>query len=227
MPGPQFHPAARFPMRSCFIPFRDCSPDTITSFEPLSDVASHSIPMNSTSNQFGLLVAYLLPGFIGLAGIAPFAPLVSAWLRPGSYAEASLGAPVYAILAATTIGMIASPIRWLLIDHIHHWTGVTPPVWDDSRLEQRLTAFNYLVESHYRYYQFLANSLIVIICAYAINRAMRTSPFLGAGTDIAFFILCATLFAGSRDALSKYYTRTGRLIGHVAEKDAKVHHDER
>src|ERR1051326_5201223 len=114
--------------------------------------------MNPSSNQFGLIVAYLLPGFIGLAGLAPFMPAVAAWLRPGSYSEASLGAPVYAILAATTIGMIASCIRWLVIDHIHEWTGVVPPTWDDSRLEERLVAFNYLVESHYRYYQFVANT---------------------------------------------------------------------
>src|SRR5437773_797465 len=83
---------------------------------------------------------------------APLVSLVAAWLRPGSYAEASLGPPVYAILAATTIGMIVSCFRWLIIDHIHYATGLRPAAWDDSRLADRLGAFNYLVESHYRYY---------------------------------------------------------------------------
>src|SRR5215207_4744554 len=103
--------------------------------------------MNSSSKQFGLMVAYVLPGFIVLAGIAPFSSSVAAWLRPLNQAEASLGAPVYAVLAATTIGMILSCFRWLLIDHIHHLTGVKPPVWNDSRLEERVGAFNYLVEN--------------------------------------------------------------------------------
>src|SRR6266496_1090753 len=159
--------------------------------------------MDSATKQFGLMVAYLLPGFIVLAGIAPFAPVVATWLQPLNQAQASLGAPVYAVLAATTIGMIVSCIRWLLIDHIHHWTGVRPPAWDDSRLEERVVAFNYLVDNHYRYYQFLANTLVAVIWAYSINRWMATSSRLGVGTDLGVFILCAALFTGSRDSLMK------------------------
>ena len=34
------------------------------------------------NNQFGLIIAYLLPGFIGLAGLAPFVPAIEAWLQP-------------------------------------------------------------------------------------------------------------------------------------------------
>lgn len=178
--------------------------------------------MNTFNNQFGLMVAYLLPGFIGLAGIAPLVPLVAAWLRPSSYAEASLGPPVYAILTATTIGMIVSCFRWLIIDHIHYVTGLRPAAWDDSRLADRLGAFNYLVESHYRYYQFLANTLIAVAFAYSINRWLGTSPVFGIGTDACVLILCAVLFAGTRDTLTKYYARTSRLVGNVAEKGNEI-----
>src|SRR5438034_2305973 len=146
--------------------------------------------MISSSKQFGLMVAYVLPGFIVLAGIAPFAPLVAAWLQPLNQAQASLGAPVYAVLAATTIGMIVSCFRWLIIDHVHHWTGVAPPVWDDSRLSERVGAFNYLVDNHYRYYQFYANILIAFVIAYLTNRAALTSPLLGVGTDVGFLVVC-------------------------------------
>jgi hypothetical protein len=179
--------------------------------------------MNSSSNQFGLMVGFLLPGFIGLAGIAPFAPVVSAWLHPLNQAEASLGAPVYALLAATTIGMILSCFRWLLIDHLHRWTGITPPVWDDSRLQDRLPAFEYLVENHYRFYLFVSNTLVALVAVYALNRCMSTSPLLGIGTDTGVLILSITLFLASRDALSKYYSRTGRLLGRVLEKGSKGH----
>src|ERR1043165_850558 len=131
--------------------------------------------MNTSSNQFGLVVAYLLPGFIALAGISPFAPTIAAWLRPNGYAEASLGPPIYAILAATTLGMIVNCLRWIFIDQLHHVTGVQPPIWDDSRLKERLTAFNYLVENHYRYHQFVGNALVAVIFAYVVNRFMYTS----------------------------------------------------
>ena len=41
----------------------------------------------------------------------------------------------------------------------------------------------------------------------------RMSPYppSGAGTDLRMLILSAVLFTASRDALAKYYTRTGRL----------------
>lgn len=175
--------------------------------------------MSDTSRiPFGLVIAYLLPGFIGLAGIVPLLPAVATWLLPASPAQASLGPPIYVLLAAITFGMIISVFRWLLIDHIHYWTGLTPPVWDDSRLEDRLAAFNYLVESHYRYYQFVANTLVAVLWAYSINRWMKMSSRLGVGTDLLVVILCLALFAASRDALSKYYSRTSRLIGSFARK---------
>ena len=171
--------------------------------------------MNDTNKQFGLMVAYLLPGFIGLAGLAPFAPAVAAWLRPLDAAQAGVGPPVYAVLAATTIGMIVSCFRWLTIDQIHHLTGLTPPVWDDRRLKDRLAAFDYLVFSHYVFYQFASNTLVAVVAAYALNRWCSTVRLLGPATDIGMLMLTAALFAASRDALRKYFDRTTRLVGAV------------
>ena len=179
--------------------------------------------MDSSSKQFGLAIAYLLPGFIGLAGIAPFVPAVAAWLYPLEQTQAGVGPPVYAVLAATTIGMIVSCFRWIIIDHIHLGTGSLPPIWDDSRLDDRLAAFDYLVESHYRYYLFVSNTLCAIVGAYTIHRWAGTLPLRGAGVDLVFLILCGILFVASRDALAKYYTRTARLLGRVREKDPRGH----
>jgi hypothetical protein len=167
----------------------------------------------SSNNQFGLIVAYLLPGFIGLAGIAHFVPLISVWLRPTTYAEASLGPPIYVLIAATTIGMVMNALRWIVVDHVHWWTGMVPPVWDDTKLETRLDAFDYLVENHYRYYQFVANTLVAVLWTYLINRLFGTSSLLSIRTDIGVAILCAALFATSRETLLKYYSRTSRLLG--------------
>jgi hypothetical protein len=168
---------------------------------------------NVSNNQFGLIVAYLLPGFIGLAGIAPFVPAVTTWLQPGTQAEAGLGAPLYALLAAMTVGMSVSCLRWLIVDHLHAVLGVVPPEWDDGRLETRLEAFSYLVANHYTFYLFAANTLVAVLWAYAVNRAMHTTALFGVGTDIGVIVLCAVLFFASRDALTKYYARTARLIG--------------
>jgi hypothetical protein len=165
---------------------------------------------------FGLLVAYVLPGFIFLAGIAPLVPAVEQWLRPVDQVGLGLGPPVYAVMAATAVGLIIACFRWLILDNLIVLTGVERPVWDDGRLDNVLGGFDYLVQSHYRYYEFSANALLAVLGTYVLNRLRGTLPFLGVGTDLGMLIVSAVLFAASRDALAKYYLRTGRLIGRVA-----------
>jgi hypothetical protein len=177
--------------------------------------------MTQTFNwQFGLILAYLLPGFIGLAGIAPLAPIVGQWLAPVRDASLDIGPTVYAILAAIVVGVILSCFRWVLIDHLHWYMGVQPPAWDDRQLQERLGSFDYLVQNHFRYYEFCGNTLLALLWAYGVNRVLGKLPFLSFGTDVAVFIVLLVLFAASRDALAKYYTRTGRLVGQIAEKGA-------
>jgi hypothetical protein len=167
--------------------------------------------MDILNRQFGLTIAYLLPGFIALSGLAPFVPAVGRWLN--GQETAGLGAPVYAIIAAVAAGMIASCFRWALIDTLHAATGVPPGTFNAQALEAHPAAFSVLVDSHYRYYQFYANTLVAVVWAYLIHRVLRTSPLLGLGTDIGMLILCAVLFAGSRDALAKYRNRSRQLAG--------------
>jgi hypothetical protein len=170
--------------------------------------------MDKSNQPFGLLIAYVLPGFIGLGGIAMVVPVIARWLAPpAGLTEAGIGAPVYALLVATALGMILSCIRWLIIDHIHHWTGLNPPRWNLAALERRLESFSYIVEGTYRYYQFYSNTLIAVVLAYVLIRCTNAIPFLGLGTDLVTVLLCAVLFAGSRDALAKYYQRSSQLVG--------------
>jgi hypothetical protein len=170
--------------------------------------------MSEISNrQFGLIVAFLIPGFIGLAGVAPLVPVVGEWLRPINIGDFGIGPTVYAVMAAIAVGMMISCVRWLLIDHALHWVGVRPPAWDFRNLETRLEAWDYLNANFYRYYQFYANTLVAVAWAYLVNRFNQKSPTLDLGTDLGVVFLCVVLFLGSRDALSKYYTRSGQLLG--------------
>jgi len=170
----------------------------------------------ATNKQFGLIIAYVLPGFVALAGLAPLFPTVARWLHP---VEPGFGPPLYAVLGAMALGQILSCFRWLVLDHLHFLTGVRRPHWDDSLLDARLKGFDYLVQHHYRYYEFTGNTLIALLITYVLNRLFGTLSFLGFGTDLGMLVVIAVLFAASRDALAKYYGRTGRLVGAIAEKE--------
>lgn len=180
--------------------------------------------MQEKTLSFGLLVAYVLPGFILLAGIAPLVPSVAQWLKPVGAGDLGLGPPLYTVMAATAFGLILATFRWLILDHIHAWTGIKRPIWDDRQLPDVLDGFDYLVQNHFRYYEFFGHTLIAVVFTYVLNRAEETIPFLGWGTDVALLTLSLVLFAASRDALAKYYSRTGRLIGRVAEKAERASH---
>jgi hypothetical protein len=172
--------------------------------------------------QFGLLVAYVLPGFIGLAGLAPILPVISRWLLPDEHVGLDIAPPVYALMAATALGLILTAFRWMVLDRTHAWMGIKRPNWNDRQLSQQLSGFDYLVQNHFRYYEFFGNVLIALVITYILNRVLGTLPFLGLGTDLGMLVIVLVLFAASRDTLSKYYTRTGRLIGQVAEKAEKT-----
>lgn len=173
--------------------------------------------MDTLNRQFGLVIAYLLPGFVALIGFAPIVPMVARWLAVDQ--TASVGAPVYALLAAAAAGMVVSCFRWLLVDRVLALTGVPRPAFNSRALEQHPDAFHYLVEVHYRYYQFYSNALVSLVWAYSVNRWLRTSSRLRLGTDLGVFLLCAVLFAGSRDALAKYRARSAQLVGQVPVRD--------
>lgn len=171
-----------------------------------------------THKHFGLAIAYVIPGFIGLAGLAPLIPAVYGWLMPVAQGDSGLGPPIYALMGATAVGLVVSCFRHLLIDPLHHATGVVPPGTDFAKLADRIEGFDYLVQHHYRYFEFASNMLLSLAWAYSVHRYMRTLPFLGSGTDLGVVVLLIVLFAASRDALAKYYSRTRRLLGEIAEK---------
>ncbi len=162
-----------------------------------------------TAGNFGLLVAYLLPGFVSLLAVAAYSETVQGWLATGASSSPTVGGFLYLTLASLTAGLLVSTIRWALVDPLHHATGVRPSDWNFGSLKDRLPAFEMLVESHYRYYQFYANMLVAVILAYGAWRETCCTSWRG--WDAAFLVIAAMLFLGLRDTLRKYYRRVGQL----------------
>jgi hypothetical protein len=123
-----------------------------------------------SSENFGLLIAYVLPGFVLLWGLQPVVPAAGLALGVSTGSAPSVGGFLSGAVAALGIGMTLSTVRWLVIDAIHHATGLPQPRWDFSRLGDRATAFDLVVEHYYRYYQFHANLLVALLAVWAVRR---------------------------------------------------------
>ena len=167
-----------------------------------------------TTHNFGLLIAYLLPGFTALWGVGYFSPTVASWLGTGRAQTPTVGGFLYVTIAAVMAGLTVSTIRWIVVDTIHHRTGISRPDFDYARLEQNVRAFDLLVRHHYDYYKWHANLLVSVAFTYLAHRiaiGFWTRPLTG--TDTLVFLLGLVLFVGSRNNLKNYYRRVEMSLG--------------
>ena len=181
-----------------------------------------------SEKNFGLLIAYVLPGFVTLWGISLFSPTVDSWITTSQHGAPTVAGFLYVTLASLAAGLTVSAVRWVIIDRLHHATGLKPPRLEFANLDDRLQGFLALVENHYRYYQFYANSLVAGAMAYAahssrhgINFCQPSWPTLG------FILLELVLLAGSRDSIRKYYSRVERLLETPEAPERSLDHDQR
>jgi hypothetical protein len=186
----------------------------------------HFVNDVSPSN-FGLLIGFLLPGFMVLWGVSYSSATVRLWLT-GPDATPSVGGFMFVTLASVAAGVTVSTVRWAVLDTIHRWTGLTQPEWDFSRLHDRVAAYNVLNDIHYKFYLFHGNALLALIFVYTSRRihAGFVTPPVGL-LDLGFVALSVILFVGSRDCLRKYYQRVGQLLGgrpieHLPDTTAEV-----
>ena len=178
--------------------------------------------------NFGLVVAYLVPGFVVLWGVSFYSPVVRTWLATPPGNLPTVGGLLYVTVGSLAAGMTVSAIRWAAFDTLHHRTGIAPPRWDFATLPEKLEAYQALIEIHYRYYQLHAHLLIALAFAYAARffatpwRAYRVGA-----VDLGFIIVSVVLFLASRDALRKYYRRAGELLKPLAIVKGGENHVER
>ena len=182
---------------------------------------------NVSGRNFGLLIAYVLPGVLVLLGLAAGSPEVRAWLVTAAAQSggATVGGFVYVTLAAVTAGLTASAARWAVIVPLHHATGVKRPHWDDSQLQSKLGAFDALVENHFRYHEFFGGGVVGLVTILVGRHVGGIGSLRLMSLDTAIVAVCILFWAGSRDTLKRYYSRTTVLLG--AQHESEVSHDER
>lgn len=167
--------------------------------------------MHSVSNDnFGPLIAYLVPGATVLVGVSPSSPTLQQWLATAPAASPTIGGFLYITVASLAVGMTLSAIRWLLVDTLHRITGLPSPAFDFAELAASVEAYILLIEIHYRHYQFYANMLIAVAVVYGGYRVRLGGHAVG-WVDLGVVVLEGVFFVTSRDTLRKYYSRSLQL----------------
>jgi hypothetical protein len=168
--------------------------------------------------NFGLLIAFILPGFVSLAGASHYSPTIAGWMTVPPQADPSVGGFLYVALGSLAAGMIASAFRWLIIDAMHHRRGLVAPKLDFSRLQENLAAYELAVEHNYRHYQFYANMIPATLFYAVANQVFE-------GRWRIFSLVClaaleTVLWLTSRDCLQRFYQRTSQLLAAATRETA-------
>ena len=167
-----------------------------------------------SSENFGLLIAYIIPGLTALWGASYLSTTIRSWLTGPAVNGPTIGGFLYATIAAVGTGLVVSTVRWALIDTLHHATGLRRPRWDFARLQKHFDVYDRLEHNHYIYYQFHSNMNVALFIAYVARRIGLGFWSLPLGwSEVGFLMLSIIFFAGSRDTLRKYYARVEQLIG--------------
>jgi hypothetical protein len=165
------------------------------------------------STSFGLLIAFLLPGFAGMFALAFFAPPVAELFSKFIEAESNVGRFLLMILCSLVVGLEVSIVRWLLFQELVCRKYKREPSSFDSLTDPaKLSAFRAAVDEHYRYHQFWGGMAIV-------------TPFIGWGLLInqtvivrllilllTFIAVEAMNVAAACDAYKNYIDRTNRIL---------------
>lgn len=171
------------------------------------------LSMQAVNNDnFGPLIAYLVPGATVLLGFSQFSPTLQGWFAITSTEAPTIGGFLYLTVSSIAVGMTVSAVRWAVVDTLHRLTGLPLPPLDFTRLGTNVAAFRLLIEIHYEHYQFYGNMCVATAVAYLCHRVHLGTMWPLGGIDVAFVALESVFLATSRDTLKKYYLRSQQLL---------------
>lgn len=180
---------------------------------------------DTLSRSFGLSIAFLIPGAVGLYGASFFAPVIAEWfaMKPDG---ATVGGFLFVVLGSAGMGVFISGLRWIVLDWLVcqtlglHWLPEPPSDLDQARRRHREceAAYQDLRFSHYQFAQFYLNMPFALALAY-LAWCIGGHPALAHAIGFAVLMLVADviLLASGKHALGRYQQK---LKGLFSQTDA-------
>ena len=162
-----------------------------------------------TEKNFGVIIAFWLPGFLFLWGLSYSWPQVATWLAKSSASDApTVGGFLYATLASLAVGLLINAVRWAIVQEVLLY-GITrlrrPNVnYGNLTKEGVLSAFQGAIEGNYRYYQYYANAFVALVAAFGAYVA-HNEPSWWAWSLV--IVVALILLVASRNELNKFNER--------------------
>jgi hypothetical protein len=167
-----------------------------------------------TSTSFGLVIAYLLPGFAAFFALSFWSPPVRDLFTKFLVAESSVGSFLLVIICSLTAGLEVAIFRWILFEK---WLCKSKKL-DKAKfahlgVEAKLTAFRAAVDEHYRYHQFWGGMAVAIpFIGWGVVNASNGSTWEKAGLAVALLIVEIVTIIAARSAFYNYVDRADNIL---------------
>lgn len=172
------------------------------------------------TKSFGLIIAFVVPGMVGLFAASFFVPPLRVWFGIASTQPPTVGGFLFVNVAAAGVGVFLSGVRWLVIER-GLWRELDPG--GGVSLAARRTselAYQNLVSQFYNYYQFYANTLVALFLLYI---AWAASSWLAKGPHWelvwaggALAIVGPILERSARNSFDRFHDRRASLLKEAA-----------
>ncbi|HEY3569226.1 MAG TPA: hypothetical protein VGP73_14945 [Thermoanaerobaculia bacterium] len=167
--------------------------------------------------DFGVIIAFVAPGFITFQAISYHMPTAKAWMDAASNQEQSVGIFLFVLLASLALGVVISGIRALMIDKLLRTRllrslSVPELNLDWSKVnEAKLPILLTIRNGHYRYYQFYSNTAVAL-SLWALSRSVAGGPGLNCYKWGILVVTVIVLIESARGALEGYVKAVGQAL---------------
>ncbi|MCA9041927.1 MAG: hypothetical protein KDA65_16350 [Planctomycetaceae bacterium] len=176
-----------------------------------NEYAIHASMKTISHQNFGILIAYILPGFVTLYGIGFLSVTVQGWLAVNPAEAPTIAGFLYVTVASLGIGVVLNTVRRHTLDLFHQWTGIRQANWNYKELQENIAAIEFIIANQFRFHQFHGNlflALPVPFTAYAWSQSFESWWWCG-----LFLIMEGIVFLGSRDCYRNYCRRLEEILG--------------
>jgi hypothetical protein len=160
-----------------------------------------------TTTSFGLIIAYLLPGSVGLYGLSFLIESLKTTADKFFSANADVGLFLTMLAAALVIGLQVNVLRWMIYEKLL-FPNTKLPQLDYGKLqtEDKLKMVLYIIEENYRYHQFYGGmSVIMPVIYFAFVKMYYRSVMQSSAMLLITVLLILSLLMAVSCSLMRYY----------------------
>lgn len=171
-----------------------------------------------TSTSFGYLIAFLLPGVLGLYALSYWSPKAGALLQPILRADTTVGPSVVFLLLAVGMGLCLSAGRFFVLEKGLYRKTLLSDTLHKQLEPEKLALLTAYAEGHYRYHQFYGGCFVAILMLF-VGWWCGQWPFKGYPFSwhtvliiVGFVAFEVLLERSSNDAFTKYVKKCNALV---------------